>query len=121
MTPLLARRSIDAALRTACAGHPVALAYLFGSHAREAADADSDIDVAVLVQPHVSKLKRHELRLRLTRRLAEALSVDIGLLDVIILQDVPVLLQYNVIRSARPVLEKERGTASATRFEPSVS
>ena len=113
MSRLPVHRSLDDALRTACAGHPVSLAYLFGSHARGTADADSDIDVAVLAQPHLSKVKRHDLRLRLKRSLAQSLSVDIDLLDVIVLQDVPVLLQYNVIRSARPVLEKTQGSRVA--------
>lgn len=53
---------------------------------------------------------RYDMRLRLKRCLADALSVDSGLIDVILLQDVPVLLQYNVIRSARPLLESKPGT-----------
>ena len=36
-----------ASLAAVCRSYPVSLAYLFGSHARGTADAESDIDVAV--------------------------------------------------------------------------
>ena len=110
MSPRPAPPSFDSAIRTGCTGYPVILAYVFGSHARGTADSESDIDIAILAQPHLSKIERHELRLRLKRSLADALSSPTDLLDVIILQDVPVLLRLNVIRSGRLVLERQPGT-----------
>jgi predicted nucleotidyltransferase len=94
---------LEDTIREICRSQPVQLAYLFGSHARGTADAESDIDVAVLADPSLSKEQRHALKLRLGRALGELLPLDRGEIDVVILQDVPTLLQYNAIRGGKPV------------------
>jgi predicted nucleotidyltransferase len=93
---------LEDVIRKTCRSHPVRLAYLFGSHARGTADTESDLDVAVLADSSLSKEERHALKLRLGRALAGALPLDCGEIDVVVLQDVPTLLQYNVIRG-KPV------------------
>lgn len=98
-------------IRSACHREPVDLAYLFGSHARGTADAESDIDVAVLAHPTLSNEQRLRLRLRLLRSLADTLGLPIDRLDVVVLQDVPALLQLNVIRTGQVVF----GEAAARR------
>lgn len=90
-----------ARIREACHSHPIALAYLFGSHARGTADKDSDVDIAVLAAATVRKEERNFLRVRLMRTFAEALGIPIEKIDVVILQDAPVLLEQNVIRQVR--------------------
>jgi uncharacterized protein len=106
---------LEDAIRETCRAHPVQLAYLFGSRARGTADRESDIDVAVLAHPSLSKEQRHTLKGRLGRVLAEVLPADAGEIDVVVLQDVPTLLQYNVIRDGTTVFAA--GTAVRVAYE----
>src|SRR5580704_4253653 len=106
---------LDHGIRLACAGLPVTLVYLFGSHARGTADTESDVDVAVLAAPTLSKVQRHDLRLELSRTIAGALGMPLERIDVVVLQDVPVLLRYNVIRCGRPIISG--GSAARATFE----
>src|SRR5438045_416233 len=94
-------RGITRAIVDACRPFPVTVAYLFGSHACGIADDESDVDIAVLVEASLTPQERGRLKLKLLRRLAESLPIDA--IDVVLLQDVPVLLQYNVIRHGDPV------------------
>jgi predicted nucleotidyltransferase len=98
-------------------GKPVSLVYLFGSHARGTADAESDIDVAILADPHLLKSERVQLRLDLLASLEHALSVPMEAIDVVVLQDVPVLLRYNVIRSGKVLLQRAAATRAAFEYE----
>jgi hypothetical protein len=96
-------------IRTVCTSHPVTLAYLFGSQARGKADRESDTDIAVLLDEGFSREERWKLRMKLQHSLADALHIPFEEVDVVILQDVPVLLQYNVIRTGVPVFEARPG------------
>lgn len=87
---------------------PVRLGYVHGSYAAGVADEKSDIDVAVLADAELTRDQRFDLRMRLFRVLADALRIDIDTVDVVILQDVPVLLKYNVIRNGVCVYEASR-------------
>jgi len=87
-------KSVIAAL----AGEPITVAYMHGSYARGRADAESDLDVAILTDSSLSKRERWDLRLRVTVKLSQVLPSELEP-DVIILQDVPLLLQYQVIRN----------------------
>lgn len=95
-------------IEKALASFPVTLAYLFGSHALGQADEESDVDVAVLVAPSVPAADRPALRVRLMRAIAESLRVPLDKVDVVVLQDVPALLQYNVVRGGRLLLAADR-------------
>lgn len=102
--------AIVSAVAEACKPHPIALAYLFGSHAIGKADAESDIDIAVLADEPLTKGQRFGLRLELMVKLAEALGVQIENMDVVVLQDVSILLKMNVIRSGIRAYERDRQT-----------
>jgi len=79
-------------------GDVVHLAYLHGTRACGRADQESDIDIGILAAPSLDKGERFKLRIRLMRALADTLHEYLEKIDLIILQDVPVLLQFNVVR-----------------------
>lgn len=92
MDDVIAR--LKAAAPGVLADEPVAVAYLFGSHARGEARPDSDVDVALLV-PGVSASQRFDLQLRVWSHLSTA--ADVPELDVIVLEDVPLRLAGQVV------------------------
>lgn len=103
----LSKAAIERAVRKICKNEPIRLAYLHGSYAWGKPDDESDIDVALLADPKLSKDKRWNLRLRLTKSIAKALHVPIEKLDVVILQDASVLLRSNVVLGL-PIFERDR-------------
>lgn len=123
MQPMPSLAALAETVRDSCRPYPVTLAYLFGSHARGTADAESDIDIALLVAPALSKEERFDLRLTLRSAIAAALGRDSESVDLVILQDVPALLRYNVLRkghllfatniAARRIFEREVENAYA--------
>ena len=74
----------------------VIVAYLFGSTARGEAGCLSDIDIAVLFDEALPKKEGFDLQLKLI--------IDIGALlktnsvDLVVLNDCPLLLAFNIIR-----------------------
>ena len=88
--------AIKQAIQSLCSSESaVKLVYLFGSHAWGKADEESDIDIAILLDPDLDKKQRWEMRLHLIGVFAEALDVSDDIIDLVILQDVPPLLRYN--------------------------
>ena len=66
--------------------HPVRVAVLYGSRVRGTAGMDSDVDVAVAFEEHLSSAERLQARIDLVVDLVEALGmddVDVADLDVI--------------------------------------
>jgi len=96
------------ALQEVCASHPVELAYVFGSFARGTADEDSDLDIAILATQSLSKAERHAMRLRLMAAVEQKLKIPLEKIDVIMLQDVPALLQYNVVRTGTSIFHRDQ-------------
>jgi predicted nucleotidyltransferase len=95
MDDVIAR--LKAAAPEVLADEPVAVAYLFGSHARGEARHDSDVDVALLA-PMVEPRERLDLRLRVIGRLADAAQLPDVDVDVIVLDESPLTLTGEVIR-----------------------
>lgn len=85
----------------------VRIAYLHGSHVRGSVDEESDIDIGILAAPSLDKHARFRLRLRLMSAVADALRVPLEKIDLVILQDVPVLLQFNIIRNGIVLFERD--------------
>jgi predicted nucleotidyltransferase len=77
--------------------HPVLLAYLFGSQATGRTHADSDIDVAVLLNASLTPDERFAERLTLIGALSRLLGTDN--VDMVILNEASPLLAYEVLRS----------------------
>ena len=98
------------------AAEPVDVAYLFGSAARGDTGPLSDVDVALLLQPGVSREAAFDLRLRMMTALGRAFDADE--IDVVVLNDAPLLLQHRVLRDGkvlfcRDVLRRVRYEARA--------
>jgi uncharacterized protein len=74
----------------------VCLAVLYGSHARGEAGPLSDVDVAVLLERSCDANDYFDRRLELIGRLMQAF--DTNEVDVIILNQAPLALQYRVVR-----------------------
>jgi predicted nucleotidyltransferase len=75
------------AIASVCQVHPDTVAYLFGSHARGTADAERDLDIAVLADSSLSAEQRRTLRFTLLRVLATRFGLPIDRLDVVMLQE----------------------------------
>jgi predicted nucleotidyltransferase len=74
----------------------VVAAYVYGSHAEGRSHAESDVDVAVLLdRGSFSDAQRFEERLRLTGALAGEIGTDA--VDVVVLNDVPPLLGRRIV------------------------
>jgi predicted nucleotidyltransferase len=76
---------------------PVLLAYLFGSQTTGQTHAESDIDVAVLLDASLTADERFAARLTLIGALSLLLGTDN--VDVVILNEAPPLLAYEVLRN----------------------
>ena len=75
----------------------VILAYLFGSTVRGDAGRLSDVDIGVLLDEKLSKKDRFDLELKLISDIA--ILIKKNKIDLIILNEAPLLLAYNIIKS----------------------
>lgn len=99
-------QSVDVtALTKYLAAQPdVIAAYLFGSRATGRARAESDVDVAVLLNEEDSAA-RFERRLQMMVEVSDVCGREA---DVIVLNDVPPILQNQVLRYGRLLFERDR-------------
>jgi predicted nucleotidyltransferase len=75
----------------------VMLAYLFGSTVRREANSLSDIDIAVLFDDTLLQNDVFDLQLELISELTGLLKTNN--VDLVVLNDSPLLLTYNIIRN----------------------
>jgi len=83
----------------------ILFAYLYGSYALNAVHPRSDIDIAVYLQPAEIKeyIKKEK---ELTSVLTAKLHID--KIDLRILNTLPILLKYKVIKEGIPILIKDK-------------
>ena len=94
----LSAKLISQALTAHFAGREEVVAvYLFGSQARGEADHLSDVDVALLLRPDLSRETLWRLELRLDVEVCDALGSDD--VDVIVLNIAPLEVQFEIIRT----------------------
>lgn len=84
----------------------VVLAYLFGSIARGEANCLSDIDIAVFFDKNLTKKEAFDLQLRLIVDLGDLLKTNN--VDLVILNDSPLLLTFNIILDGIILKSEER-------------
>ena len=75
---------------------PVEVVYLFGSQTEQETHPTSDVDIAILFQKGLEKNKRFDLKLEYIGQLSRILMTDF--LDVVDLQDAPLLLAHAIGR-----------------------
>lgn len=81
-------------------------AFLFGSQASGRARAESDIDVAVLLDTDLAPIGARERLRRVLEALAEHIAAD--RLDLVILNDAPPALAFQVLKHGKLALERDR-------------
>lgn len=82
------------------------LAYVFGSAAHGLERPDSDLDVAVLLSPEVPQDHHGPIRLQLTTELVGLTHTND--VDVVVLNQAPPLLAFQVISTGRLILGERR-------------
>lgn len=100
---------------TDCLGkYPVMVAYLFGSEARGISGALSDMDIAVFIDKGVDKSERFDLRLRLLNELSSIMNKRV---DLVILNDSPAQLSYEVIKHGQPIFCRDRSAKAGLELK----
>jgi len=85
----------------------VRVAYLFGSLAKGRASHLSDVDIAVLLDGRLDKQESFDLKLGLINGISSILKTD--RLDVVVMNNAPLLLNYNIIREGKILDSKDEG------------
>jgi len=94
--------------------YPIVFAYLFGSRAKGKSTRLSDIDLAVLLDRKISRSERFDIRLRLTSDLSAITGTKV---DLIVMNDIPVQLAYEVIKHGKVILCKDRNAMIDAEIE----
>ena len=85
----------------------VKLAYLFGSVAEGKEGKLSDVDLAFFLDESLSKKERFNLQLKLISELTRILKTD--RIDLVIMNDAPISLNYEIIKANHPLLVRDEG------------
>jgi predicted nucleotidyltransferase len=78
--------------------------YLFGSYASGLDNGVSDIDIGILLATHVPIREYFDRQLQYIARCARILRTD--RLDIVLVNDVPFLLAYEVVKHRRILVER---------------
>ena len=90
----------------------IMLAYLFGSTVRGDTGRLSDVDIGVLLDEKLSKEDRFDLELKLISEIAALIKKN--KIDLVVLNEAPLLLAYNVIKNGVILKSNE---AERVKFE----
>ncbi len=82
----------------------IEFAYIFGSFGTENQGLLSDIDIAAYSNPSLSKYERHKLRLSLMALIGDIYKTND--IDLVILNDAPILLAVTIIRTGKCFFSK---------------
>ena len=75
----------------------IILAYLFGSTVRGDTGYLSDVDIAILLDEKISEKDRFNLELKLISEIATLIKKN--KIDLVVLNEAPLLLAYNIIKN----------------------
>ena len=85
----------------------VELAYLFGSIAEGKGGKLSDVDLAVFLDESLSRKEQFNLQLKFISELTGILKTD--RIDLVIMNDAPLSLNYEIIKANHPLLVRDEG------------
>ncbi|WP_440954994.1 type VII toxin-antitoxin system MntA family adenylyltransferase antitoxin [Methanosarcina sp. Mfa9] len=106
-TPQIALEELEHKLSEFFSGvDSVTVAYLFGSVVRREANGLSDIDIAVLFDENIIEKEAFDLQMELIGELGLLLKTNN--IDLVVLNESPLLLSYNVIRDGIILKSDER-------------
>lgn len=100
--------SISKSLKLLFKNLPLDIVYLYGSQAQRQSDQFSDYDFGVLFNQGLSAKKRFNLRLALFSKIAKKIGVDEDRIDVVDLEEAPVLLQFNIVSGKKIYCRNEK-------------
>lgn len=92
----------------ALSSQPVLFAYLFGSQVTGNIHEESDIDIAVYLDSTLTKSQRFDKKLELMGVFSEIFNVSDEKVDVVILNDAPLLLRHVSKHEGIVLYEKDR-------------
>lgn len=75
----------------------IILAYLFGSTVRGDTGILSDIDIGVLLDENISNKDRFDVELKIISEIA--ILINKNKIDIVVLNEAPLLLSYNIIKT----------------------
>jgi uncharacterized protein len=84
----------------------VSALYLFGSFGKGSVNAESDIDIAVLIDE--SLLKRRNFETLKQRYYAASPSFSLRPVDIVILNTAPTFLKYQVLKTGKVLFDRKR-------------
>jgi len=84
----------------------IKFAYLFGSVAGKKEGKLSDVDIAIFLDEKLSKKERISLQLEMVSHFMSLLKTD--RIDVVIMNDAPILLKYNIIKHGKILKDDEK-------------
>ncbi|MEW5936962.1 MAG: nucleotidyltransferase domain-containing protein [Candidatus Thermoplasmatota archaeon] len=84
----------------------VKVAYLFGSAAKNSTGKLSDVDIALYLDDGKPKAEILQLKLRIIAKVASILRAD--KVDLVVMNDAPLLLNHNIIKHGRILKSDER-------------
>jgi len=84
----------------------VSALYLFGSFSRDRANAESDIDIAVLID--TSHLKRKSFESIKKQYYTASPSFSLRPVDIVILNTAPTFLKYQVLKTGKLLFDRKR-------------
>src|SRR4030042_2678844 len=94
--------------------YPLIFAYLFGSQAKDKSTGLSDIDLAVFIDKKIAKSERFNIRLRLANDLSAMTGTRV---DVIVMNDIPIRLAYEVIKYGKLILCRDKDAVIDAEIE----
>ncbi|MDO8512368.1 MAG: nucleotidyltransferase domain-containing protein [bacterium] len=100
------------------AGLPILFAYIFGSAVSGDIHEESDIDIALFLDPNASKQTQFDARLIAHEIIGKIFDVPTEALDISVLNQAPLALRMAVISEGIVLAEKEHG--ERVKFEMAV-
>lgn len=95
--------------------YPIIAAYLFGSRAGGRIGLLSDYDFGIQLEEKTHPSEYLEIKLRIMADLARAVKSEA--VDVVIINEAPLLLKYQILRWGKPIYERHKAQRALLTFK----